>query len=107
MDGFDLNGLMGMMGGLHKQMTEMQRAAAETIVEGSAGGGLVKIQVTGDQNVVSVKIAPEAMEDRELLEDLLRAAMDDALTRSKEAMSGSLKQMAGGLPIPPGFLPGF
>ncbi|MBN2798612.1 MAG: YbaB/EbfC family nucleoid-associated protein [Deltaproteobacteria bacterium] len=107
MDGFDMNGLMGMMGGLQQRMADLQRAAAETVVEGSAAGGLVKIQVTGDQQVVSVRIDQDALEDRELLEDLVRAAMDEALRRSKEVMAQSLREATGGLPIPPGMIPGF
>lgn len=106
MDGFDLNGLMGMMGGLQQQLDDMQTKAAALRVDGTAGGGLVKVTVTGDQQVVAVVIAPEAMEDRELLEDMVRAAMDAALANAKTTMADILSDASGGLPLPPGLIPG-
>lgn len=104
--GFDLGSLMGMMGGLQQRMQDMKDKAAATEVEGAAAGGMVKITMTCDQQVTGVHIAPEALEDRELLEDLVRAAMDEALRRTKEEMAALMSQATGGLPIPPGLIPG-
>jgi DNA-binding YbaB/EbfC family protein len=107
MDGMDLGGLMGMMGGLQQRMKAMQEEAGKTEVEGVAGGGLVKVVATCDQKIVSVHIAEGAADDRELLEDLVRAATNEALRLGREHMMNSLKEATGGLPIPPGLIPGF
>ncbi len=104
--GFDLGGLMGMMGGLQQRIQDMKDKAASTVVEGSAAGGIVKVEMTCDHQIVSVHIAPEALEDRELLEDLVRAAMDEALRQVKETMASLMSEATGGLPIPPGLIPG-
>ena len=96
---FDLNALGGMFGPL---MAQMQEAAEAARLEGSAGGGMVNVTVNGKQEVLSVRIAESVMDDREMLEDLICVATNDALRRSKEFMAEQMKQMTGGLPIPPG-----
>lgn len=106
MDGFDLGGMMNMLGGLQQRMADLQAEAARTEVEGVAGGGLVKVVATGDQKIVSVTISPDAMDDAELLEDLVRAATNEALRLGREKMADAMKQITGGLPIPPGLIPG-
>jgi DNA-binding YbaB/EbfC family protein len=95
---FDMNALGGMMAGLQK----IQEAAAEARIEGQAGGGLVKVVANGRQDVLSVKIDESVMDDREMLEDLVTAAVADALRRSKEQMADQMKALTGGLPLPPG-----
>ena len=104
--GFDLSSLMGLMGGFQERMAAMRDKAANTEVEGVAAGGMVKVRLTCDQEVRAVSIAPEAMADREILEDLVRAATDDALRRVKGEMARMLSEATGGLPIPPGLIPG-
>lgn len=106
MDGFDLGNMMGMLGGLQQKIQQMQAEAATTRCEGSAGGGLVRVVCTGDQNILEVHIKPEATEDPEMLEDLVRAATNEALRNAKQTMMDAMKQAAGGLPIPPGMIPG-
>ena len=69
-------------------------------VEGSAGGGVVKVVMTGKQTVESVEIAPEAMEEVEMLQDLVTAAVNDALNKSQEMASEKLSVITGGLDIP-------
>lgn len=102
---FDLSNLGALMGGMQQKMAEMKERAAKARCEGEAGGGMVKIVLSGDYNVVSVSLAEGAMEDRELLEDLVRAAMGDALRKVREETEKNVSQLAGGLPIPPGLLP--
>jgi len=106
MNPFDLGNLGGMLGGLQQRMEDMKQQAAQTVSEGTAGGGLVKISVTGDYQVTAVHIAPNAMDDRELLEDLVRAAMSEALRTVQESSAQRMSTLAGGLPIPPGLIPG-
>ena len=69
-------------------------------VEGSAGGGVVTVIMTGKQTVDSVQIEPDALEDLEMLQDLVTAAVNDALSKSQEMASEKLSAITGGLNIP-------
>ncbi|MCK6504640.1 YbaB/EbfC family nucleoid-associated protein [Myxococcota bacterium] len=104
MPGFDPNNLGGLMSGLQAQMQQMQARAAATEVEGQAGNGLVKVVANGAQEVLRISIAPQAMEDRELLEDLVAAAVNDAMRNAKEVVAGQLGAFAGAMGLPPGLL---
>ena len=101
---FDPSALGGMMSGFQQQMKRLQDEAEATQVEGQAAKGLVKVVVTGGQQLVSVRIDPSVMDDREMLEDLIVAATNDALRRSKEVVSQKLGALAGALGLPPGLL---
>ena len=94
-------GMGGMLGGLQKQMQALQAEAEREEVEASAGG-LVSVRMNGAQEVLAVRIDPKATEDRELLEDLLRAAINDASRRSKEVVAAKLGQLASSMGLPPG-----
>lgn len=92
-----------MMAQAHKMqgnMLKAQEELAEERIEGSSGGGIVKVTVTGQSDVVSVKISAEAVDpdDVEMLEDLVLTAIHDAVAKSKAA---SEKKM-GGLGVPGG-----
>jgi DNA-binding YbaB/EbfC family protein len=71
-------------------------------VEGSSGGGAVKVTMNGQQKIQSVEISPEAVnpEDVELLQDLVLTAVSEALTKSQEAAAKHLGSVTGGLNIP-------
>jgi DNA-binding YbaB/EbfC family protein len=104
---FDMGGMGGLgalLGGFQQRVEDAKRQAAETEVEGAAGGDLVKVRMTCDFEVTGVTIAPAAMADREMLEDLLRAAMGEATRKARDEMARGLQALAGGLPIPPGLL---
>jgi hypothetical protein len=108
-DPFDLlgggaGGMAGILGGLQEQMQQLQAEAEREEVEGTAGNGLVHIRMNGAQEVLSVKIDPKAAADRELLEDLLRAAVNDAVRRSKEATAKKLAGFAQAMGLPPGLV---
>lgn len=104
MDNFDFGNIGALLGGFQSKMAEMQTKQKALRCEGTAGGGLVKVVVTGDFLVESMEISQEAYEDRELLEDLVRAATNEALRKARESMKAGMQQMTGGLPIPPGLL---
>ena len=72
-----------------KMQEKMQREVAELKVEGSAGGGMVTVEMTGNHNVTAVRIAPEVVEgkDVEMLEDLVRAALNEANRKIEEALA--------------------
>jgi DNA-binding YbaB/EbfC family protein len=84
-----------------QQMQEkMQRELAELVVEASVGGGMVTVQMSGHKQLVSVRIEPEAMDpdDTEMLEDLVLAAVNEAVRKVDEEMQGRLGSMTSGLP---------
>jgi hypothetical protein len=105
MSGFDFGNLGGLMQMAQQRMGDLKVHAAQLKCEGTAGGGQVKVVITGEQVVESVSIDGKAMYDKDLLEDLIRAATSDALRQLREEMAVKVKEMTGGLPIPPGFLP--
>ena len=101
----------GGMGDLMKKAQEMQenmkKAQAEiakTEVVGESGAGLVKITLLGNHNVRKVEIDPSLLEDeKELLEDLIAAAMNDAVRRVEEVNKSGMSGLTGGIDLPPGF----
>lgn len=88
---------------LQEGFKQAQQELARLEVIGRAGGGMVEVRMSGRHEVRSVRIDPEAMHDRELLEDLVTAACNDAVNRIQQASEEKLSGLAGGLPIPPGF----
>ena len=104
MSDFDPSGLGSMMAGLQQQMQRMQEEAGATEVTGSAGGGLVEVDANGQLEVLRVRIQEGAMDDRELLEDLVAAATNDAMRRARAVMGDKLGALTAGLPLPPGLL---
>lgn len=101
---FDLNDLGGLMSGLQQRMAQLKAEVAATEVSGEAGGGLVKVTVNGEFETLAVSIQEGALEDREMLEDLIVAAQNDAVRRAKELMASKVSELTGGLPLPPGML---
>ncbi len=84
---------------------KMQEELATLEVEGSAGDGMVRVKMNGQQEVIGVKLKPQVVdpEEIELLEDLLTVAMKDALEKSKALSAEKMGKLAGGLGLPPGF----
>lgn len=84
-----------------RQLEEAQGSLAAQEVEGSAGGGVVKARANGQQRIIGVVIDPEVLEEgAELLSDLVLAAVNDALDRSRELAARSMESL-----LPPGLLP--
>jgi DNA-binding YbaB/EbfC family protein len=87
------------------RMAKMQEELNDVTVTGTAGGGVVSITADGHQKVLSVAIEPEALEEgAELLADLILAAVNDALDKSREAAAANMSQLTAGLGLPPGLL---
>jgi hypothetical protein len=98
----DLGALMRQAQQMREQMEYMQKGLAQQTVEGTAGAGMVKVTATGDLKIVKVEIDPQVLqEDREMLQDLVVAATNNALERARE-----LAQQRLGAMLPPGLLPG-
>jgi DNA-binding YbaB/EbfC family protein len=87
---------------MQANMAKAQAELAETTVEGSAGGGAVVVVLTGTQDIKDVRIQKDAVDpdDVETLQDLVRAAFNDALTKSRDLAGKRLGSVTGGLKIP-------
>jgi DNA-binding YbaB/EbfC family protein len=96
-----MNKMMKQMQKMQADMAAAQDALAEATVEGSAGGGMVKVVVTGTGDVQSVHIAPEVVDpdDVEMLEDLVLAAVGDGLRRARDLQQESLGGVTGGVDL--------
>jgi len=92
--------------GLQSRMGEIQEKVKEIRVTGSAGGGLVTVEMNGEMRVEKVTLAPECVDPRDIpmLQDLILAAMTDAMDRLKERIREEVSQATGMLGLPPGML---
>jgi DNA-binding YbaB/EbfC family protein len=100
--------LMRQMQKMQERLVKAQEQLNNTSVEGSAGGGVVTVAVSGGLRVQSVKIQPEVVDpnDVEMLEDLVTAALNEALEKAQALQAESMAGLAGGLRLPGGFGPG-
>ncbi len=88
---------------MQANMQKMQEEIAKLEVTGQAGGGMVKVVMTGRHDVRRVEIDPTLMdEDKEMLEDLLAAAVNDAVRQVEQAVQEKMASLTGGLGLPPG-----
>jgi DNA-binding YbaB/EbfC family protein len=100
----DLMGMMGKIKELQGRMEKMQAELDLVEVEGAAGGGLVVVTLTAKGAMKKVKIDDSLMKpgEREIVEDLIVAAHADARGKAEQVMQDRMKDLTGGLPIPPG-----
>ena len=98
----NLGGLMKQAQALQRKMQELQAELGERTVTAQAGGGMVEAVVNGRQELVSLKIDPEVAtaDDVEMLQDLVLAAINEALNRSREMVAQEMSKLTGGLQIP-------
>jgi nucleoid-associated protein EbfC len=87
---------------LQNKMARLQEEMAEKTIEASAGGGMVKVVANGRQEVVSIHIEKEVVdpEDVEMLQDLILAAVNEALVQSQKMVSDEMNKLTGGMSIP-------
>lgn len=100
------NNLAQLMQQAQKMQETLKRAQEELAVlevTGQSGGGMVRVTMSGRHEIRRVEIEPEAVEDRDLLEDLLAAAFNDAVNRVQAAGKEKMAGLTGGIPLPPGF----
>lgn len=89
---------------MQEKMAELQNQAASTEVTGESGAGMVQVVMTGRHDVRKVTVDPSLMsEDKELLEDLLAAAVNDAVRKVESKSKAAMSSMTGGMDLPPGF----
>ncbi|MBL0699799.1 MAG: YbaB/EbfC family nucleoid-associated protein [Desulfosarcina sp.] len=87
---------------LQSRIAKMQEELADKTVETTSGGGMVKVAANGKQQIISIQIEKEVVDpdDVEMLEDLILAAVNDALTKSQEMVASEMGKITGGLNIP-------
>lgn len=101
-------GVLKNIGKLREEAEKFQSRLAEIHVEGNAGGGMVKAKANGRLELLRIEIGPDApLQDRELLEDLICAAVNQALDKAREAANQEVQKMAQSLGVPAGLgIPG-
>jgi DNA-binding YbaB/EbfC family protein len=107
----ELGAIMGLLrngGKIQEEMKKFQEQLGAITAEGSAGAGYVTVKANGRQEVVSVRISAEAvaLNDREMLEDLVAAAANQALTRAKEQVAQESAKLAASMGLPAGVMGG-
>ncbi|MEG6521335.1 YbaB/EbfC family nucleoid-associated protein [Desulfotomaculum sp. 1211_IL3151] len=102
MMGGNMNKMMKQVQKMQQDMAKMQEELGNRTVETSAGGGAVKVVVSGKQEIVSITLKPEVVDpdDVEMLQDLLITAVNDALRQSQEMVAKEMGKLTGGLNIP-------
>jgi DNA-binding YbaB/EbfC family protein len=98
----NLAGLMQQAQKMQQEMQKAQEELANLTVTGEAGGGLAKVTMTGKHAVRRVEIDPSLLDDREMLEDILTAAINDAVNRVAATMQERMSEVTSGIPLPPG-----
>lgn len=104
----DFLGMMKQAAQLQSKMQAMQEELGNVEVEGIAGGGMVSVRMTAKMEVKAVKIDPSLMkpDEREIVQDLVVTAFNDAKRKAEAAVQEKMQSLAGGLGLPPGLLGG-
>jgi hypothetical protein len=89
---------------MQEKMAKVQAELESETVEATAGGGAVRVVATGGQKVVSVTVDPAAAADVEMLQDLVVAAVNEAMEKSKQLAASKMQAVASGLGLPPGLM---
>jgi len=98
----NLGSIMKQAQKMQAQIAKIQEELAQKTVEASAGGGMVSVVANGKQEIVSIKIEPEVVDpkDAEMLQDLVVAAVNEALRKAQEMIAEEMSKVTGGLQIP-------
>ncbi len=105
----EVNALQQMLSRLRQVQEDLQRQVNTVAVEASAGGGMVVVKMNGQKQVLEVRVEPEvfASKDQEMLQDLIRAAVNEASRRVDDELANQMKSLAGSIPGMPGMkIPG-
>jgi DNA-binding YbaB/EbfC family protein len=96
----EVNAIQQMLSRLRQVQEDLQRQVNAVAVEASAGGGMVSVKMNGQKQIVDLRIEPEvfAGKDQEMLQDLIRAAVNEASRRVDEELANQMKNLAGGIP---------
>lgn len=100
----NFNDMMKQLREAGEKMQDVQKQLEKLVAEGEAGGGMVKARVNGRQKLVDLKIDPEIMDDADMVQDLVVAAVNNALDASAKLAQGEIAKAAGGMIDPSDFL---
>ncbi len=102
MMGGNMNKMMKQVQKMQQQMVKLQEELGSRTVESTAGGGAIKVTANGKNEIVSVEIMPEAVdpEDVEMLQDLIQAAVNEALKKAQDMVAQEMSRLTGGMKIP-------
>lgn len=97
-----LNGLMKQAQQMQQKMATLQKELETREIETSSGGGMIKIKITGKQQIVSISINKECVDPNDVagLEDLVKTAVNQAVKESQDMVSGAMSKITGGINIP-------
>ena len=98
----NIAGLMQQAQKMQQEMQKAQEELANMVVTGEAAGGLVKVTMTGKHAVKRVEIDPSLLDDQEMLEDIVTAAVNDAVNRIQAETQDRMSSMTAGINLPPG-----
>ena len=100
----NMNNLMKQAKKMQEQMVKMQEELEEKTVEASVGGGVVTVIANGKKEIMEITIQPEAVDpdDVEMLQDLILAAVNEAIRKTDEMVQGEMGKLTGGMGMPPG-----
>ena len=98
----NIAGLMQQAQKMQQDMQKAQEELANMVVTGEAAGGMVKVTMTGKHAVIRVEIDPSLMDDQEMLEDIVTAAINDAVNRIATETADRMSDMTAGINLPPG-----
>lgn len=98
----DLNSIMKQAREMHEKMNKVQNELAAKTVTGSAGGGMVSVQATGNGEILTISIEDEVIDpaEKEMLQDLIGGAVNDALRKARELAKSEMAGLTGGVQIP-------
>ena len=101
----NINDIMKMAQNVQQQLADAQGKLDEIEVEGAAGGGMVKIRASAKGRLIGVDIDPSLLNpgDKEMLEDLIAAAFNDARAKADTVSNEQMQKLSAGMPLPPGF----
>ena len=102
----EVNALQQMLSRLRQGQEDLQRQVNSVTVEASAGGGMVTVKMNGQKQIVDVAIEPGvfASKDQEMLQDLVLAAVNDAMDKARELASKEMGAVTAGIGLPPGLM---
>ena len=98
----DINQIMQQARDMHEKMNKVQSELAAKTVTGSAGGGMVTVQATGKGEIISISLENEVIDpsEKEMLQDLVTGAVNDALRKARELAKSEMSGLTGGMQIP-------
>ena len=101
----DLNDILAMAQNVQQELEKAQQGLDKVEVEGQSGGGLVKVKASAKGRIIGVSIDESLLQpsEKQMVEDLIAAALNDARAKADAASSAEMSKMTSGLPLPPGF----